>query len=646
MSRFPWRTIISAIVGIGLIGVMVFTYLVITTPIPAPSDISRANSTIVYYSDGKTELGRIGEYNRTEVQLGKIPLSLQRAVLAAEDRDFYKHGGFSITGIARAVIGNLTSGFNAGGGSTITQQYAKNAYLTQERSMKRKLKELVLAVKLESSSSKDMILQNYLNVSYMGRGAYGMQTAARVYFAKDVSQLTISESAMLASLLKSPEGFTPEKRLPRLKARWNYVLDQMVEAGWLTPSKRSEQKFPTVIERVNANTLSGPNGYALDMVRRELAAQGYDDATLGIAGMRVTSTFDARAQVAAVQAVAKEGPNSGTEGLRIGLAAIRPGTGEVVAVYGGPDFATQPLNNATQAIGQAGSTFKPFALAAATEAGIGLDATLPGKSGTVVAGYRVVNYSNENYGPISLLFATEHSVNSAYVTLTYDIGVDAVMEAASRAGIPDGTAGIERNLTFVLGTASPHVIDVADAYATFAARGVKALPFTIKEVRSANGGIIYQAPMKTETVFEQWVADTVNSALQQVVKNGTGFAAAKAGRPVAGKTGTTNDNMSAWFAGYSPDLAAAVMLVKEDAKGVPVSLRGTGGLSTVTGGSFPARIWTAFMKGALKKTPATDFVTPEIPLPTDAPTELPSGTPTVDPSASPSSGDAAQPINP
>ena len=152
--------------------------------------------------------------------------------------------------------------------------------------------------------------------------------------------------------------------------------------------------------------------------------------------------------------------------------------------------------------------------------------------------------------------------------------------------------------------------------------------------------------MKTETVFEQWVADTVNSGLQQVVKNGTGFAAAKAGRPVAGKTGTTNDNMSAWFAGYSPDLAAAVMLVKEDAKGVPVSLRGTGGLSTVTGGSFPARIWTAFMKGALKKTPATDFVTPEIPLPTDAPTELPSGTPTVDPSASPSSGDAAQPINP
>lgn len=643
MARLPWRSIITTVVGMGLVGVMVFTYYVITTPIPAPSEISRANSTIVYYSDGKTELGRIGEYNRTEVPLSKMPLSLQRAVLAAEDRDFYAHAGFSVTGIARAVIGNLLSGFNAGGGSTITQQYAKNAYLTQERSIKRKVKELVLAVKLENSSSKDMILQNYLNVSYLGRGAYGMQTAARLYFAKDVSQLSISESAMLAALLKSPEGFAPEKRLARLKERWNYVLDQMVEAGWLTPSKRSKQKFPVVIDRVNANTLSGPNGYALDMVRRELLAQGYDDATLGVSGMRVVSTFDAAAQVAAVQAVEKEGPVSGTDGLRIGLAAIRPGTGEVVAVYGGPDFASEPLNNATQAIGQAGSTFKPFALAAATEAGIGLDTKLPGRSGTVVAGYRVVNFGKESYGPISLLFATEHSVNSAYVSLTYNIGVDAVMDAAARAGIPADTAGIERNLTFVLGTASPHVIDVADAYATFAARGVKALPFTIKEVRSSNDGIIYQAPMKSETVFEQWVADTVNSALQRVVTNGTGFAAAKVGRPVAGKTGTTNDNLSAWFAGYSPDLAAAVMFVKQDANGAPVTLRGTGGLTTVTGGSFPARIWTAFMKAALKKTPVSDFVTPEAPLPTETATDLPTGEPTAEPS---SSGDAAQPINP
>ena len=638
MRRLPWRVIVTTIVGLGLLGVIVFTYLVISTPIPQPSEISRANSTIVYYSDGETELGRIGQYNRTEVPLSKIPLNLQRAVLAAEDREFYAHAGFSITGLTRAVWDNLTGGFSAGGGSTITQQYAKNAYLTQERSIKRKVKELILAVKLESSSGKDLILQNYLNMSYMGRGAYGMQTAARVYFAKDVSQLTVSESALLAALLKSPEGFAPEKRLERLKARWNYVLNQMVDAGWLEPAKRKEQKFPAILERVNANTLSGPNGYALDMVRRELQEQGYDDATLGVSGLRVLSTFDAAAQVAAVRAVEEEGPTSGTEGLRIGMAAIRPGTGEVVAVYGGPDFATEPLNNATQAIGQAGSTFKPFALAAAIEVGVTLDTVLPGKSGTVVAGYKVTNYGNNSYGPINLLTATENSVNSAYVKLTYDIGVDAVMDAASRAGIPDDAVGLDRNLTFVLGTASPHVIDVANAYATFAARGVKADPFTIKEVRSANGGILYQAPMRTETVFDDYVADTVNAALRSVVTNGTGFAANKVGRPVAGKTGTTNDNLSAWFAGYAPNLAAAIMFVKEDENGMPVTLRGTGGLSTVTGGSFPARIWTAFMRGALRDVPVQKFVLPKIVLPEP----LPADTSVVTPD--PTLGDEAIPL--
>lgn len=623
LRRISWRVVITAAVAVFLLGVMVFTYLVITTPIPKAADFTRAQTTIVYYADGKTELGRIGEYNRTEVPLSKIPLTLQRAVLAAEDKSFYSNSGFSVTGIARAFF---SSGFGGGGGSTITQQFVKNAYLSQERSLKRKLKELVLAVKLTNSSNKDAILADYLNSSYLGRGAYGVQAAARLYFAKDVSQLTVSESAVLASLLKSPEGFTPEKNLERLKIRWSWVLDQMVAQGWITESKRAEQSFPLIQPRVNANTLSGPNGYALDMVKRALKEQGYEEASLGVSGLRVVSTFDATAQVAAVKAVLKEGPKSGTDGLRIGMAAIRPGTGEVVAVYGGPDFATEPLNNATQAIAQAGSTFKPFALAAATEAGIGLGTMLPGKSGTVISGYKVNNYGGESFGKISLLFATEHSVNTAYVQLTSDIGVDAVMNAASRAGIPDDTPGIARNLTFVLGTASPHPIDVADAYATFAARGVHADPFVIKVIRGANGGILYQAAIHTDQAFDSLIADTVNLALKKVVTSGTGFEANKVGRPVAGKTGTTDSNMSAWFSGYAPNLAASVMFAKEDKNGKPISLRGTGGLSTVTGGSFPARIWTAFMKAALKDVPVEKFHFPSTPLPTDSPTPLPTDT--------------------
>lgn len=644
--RFPWRAIITSLVGIGLLGVVVFTYFVIVTPIPKAADFTRADTTIVYYSDGTTELGRIGSYNRTEVPLAKIPLSTQRAVLSAEDASFYSNNGFSIGGILRAIYDNLRSGFSGGGGSTITQQYVKNAYLSQERTLTRKVKELVLAVKLTSSSNKNEILADYLNSSYLGRGAYGVQAAARQYFAKDVSQLTVAESAMLASLLKSPEGFAPERNLPRLQARWNWVLDQMVKNGWLAASDRARQRFPLVVQRSNANTLSGPNGYALDMVKRALLAQGYNDASLGVSGLRVTSTFDAKAQVAAVQAVLKAGPKTGTKGLRIGLAAVRPGTGEVVAVYGGPDFATEPYNNATQASAQAGSTFKPFALAAATEAGVPLSTMLPGKNGTNVAGYVVHNYAGESFGPISLLFATENSVNSAYVTLTYQVGVDAVMNAASRAGIPDNTPGIQRNLTFVLGTASPHPLDVADAYATFAARGVHAAPYVIKEIRNSNGGVLYQATVHTDVAFDQNVADTVNAALQKVVTNGTGFAARDAGRPVAGKTGTTDSNLSAWFTGYTPDLAASVMFAKADAKGNPVTLRGTGGLTTVTGGSFPARIWTAFIKAALAGTPKTPFVAPQAIIPPDTSTAVATDTSTVSlsPSATATGNDGAVPV--
>lgn len=647
MTRtFVWRAVISGAVAVFLLAAMVFTYFVIVTPIPHAADFTRAETTIVYYADGTTELGRIGEYNRSEVPLAKIPLSLQRAVLAAEDASFYSNSGFSVTGIIRAVYDNLTSGFSAGGGSTITQQYVKNAYLSQERSIKRKVKELVLAVKLTSATNKDQILQDYLNSSYLGRGAYGVQAASRLYFAKDVSQLTVAEGAVLASLLKSPEGFTPEDRLPRLTARWNWVLDQMVANGWLTASKRAQQEFPLIQKRVNANTLSGPNGYALDMVRRALVDQGYDESSLGVSGLRVVSTFDAQAQVAAVKAVEQQGPTSNTAGLRIGLAAIRPGTGAVVAVYGGPDFATEPLNNATQAIAQAGSTFKPFALAAGIEAGLGLDSVWPGKNGTVVSGYKVNNYGRKSYGPITLLTATENSVNTAFVQLTSDVGVDAVMDAASRAGIPADTPGLDRNLTFVLGTASPHPIDVANAYATFAARGLRADPYVIEEIRGANGGILYQANVRTSQVFDQSVADTVNAALKRVVTHGTGFEANKVGRPVAGKTGTTDSNMSAWFAGYAPNLAATVMFAKEDEQGKPISLAGTGGLSTVTGGSFPARIWTAFMKAALQDVPVEKFKLPKLPTatPTAVPTPEPTPTDTSVPGETVTAGDAAAPV--
>jgi len=446
---------------------------------------------------------------------------------------------------------------------------------------------------------------------------------------------------MLAALLKSPEGFAPEKDLPRLTERWNYVIDQMNRDGWLSDADMANTHFPHYLVRRNGNRLAGPQGYILQAVSKALATLGYDEASLGVSGLTVITTLDRQAQDSAVAAVESQGPKTGTDGLRIGLAAVRPGTGEIVAMYGGADYVTQPLNNATQAIGQAGSTFKPFALMAAVEQGINLDTMLPGKNGTVVNGYKVHNYSKESFGPISLLQATEFSVNSAYVQLTADIGVDSVMSVAERAGIPSDTPGIQRNLTFVLGTASPHVLDVAGAYATFAAEGVQAKPYLIKSVTTPNGGLIYQGQPSTNTVFSPENTRMVTYALRKVVTVGTGYAANSAGRPIAGKTGTTDENKSAWFAGYSPELAAAVMLVKDDANGNPMTLSGTGGMRSVFGGSFPARIFTAFIKGALKDVPVTKFKQPSV-VPTISQSPE-SGSPTTSATATPT--DTASPTD-
>ena len=247
------------------------------------------------------------------------------ATVDVEDRRFYEHGGIDWEGVVRAAVENVKSGHIVQGGSTITQQYTKNAYLTSERSWKRKLKELVLSIKLETSSSKDEILENYLNTVYFGRGAYGVQAGARAYFGKDIALLNTKEAAFLAALLKSPEGFAPEVNLERLQDRWKYVIGQMREAGWMSADAYDKAEFPSFKPRRSGNRLSGPPGYILAEVKKFLNTLGYDDASLGVAGLTIYTTIDKDAQDAAVGAVKSEGPKSNTEGLRIGLAAVRPG---------------------------------------------------------------------------------------------------------------------------------------------------------------------------------------------------------------------------------------------------------------------------------------------------------------------------------
>ena len=612
-KRPHWlRRILIAGIGLFVLAVAGFAIAIAMTTIPTPNELATSQATVVYYADGKNEVGRLGDSSRRSVPLAEVPELVQKAILAAEDRDFYDHGGISPIGFARAVINNLTGG-STQGGSTITQQYAKNAFLTQERSWNRKIREALLAFKLETVTSKDQILEDYLNTIYFGRHANGIDAAARAYFGKSVTDPTLSEGAVLAAVIKSPSGLAPESNKGGLRARWSYVLDGMQSQGWITADQRAGVRFPEILQAKNANRLGGQTGYLLQGIKDQLVSLGFDETEIESGGLQIVSTLDKRAEDAAVKAVEAAGPSSNTEGLRIGLASVRPNTGEIVALYGGKDFIADQINNATRPFAQAGSTFKPFALAAATEKSMPLTSVWNGDSPTTVNGYTLTNYGDRSFGEISLLKATLRSVNSAYVQMESAIGVDAVSNAAVRAGIPESTPGLnldKLDLTFVLGTASPSGLSMANAYATFAAQGVRSTTSIVDKVIGPNGGLLYDYEPTLTTEFDSRVADTVTYALNENVLRGTAFAAQALNRPASAKTGTTDGNKSAWFVGYTPQLSTAVLMAKENASGLPVSLSGTGGLRTVTGGSFPAAIWTKYMKAALKGQPVVPLPEP------------------------------------
>lgn len=637
-----WRFVLYSILLGGLALVLAFFAALLFVPVPTPNDIARAQVTTFYWDDGTTVLGRMGEANRTVVPLNQVSQAAQYAVLSAEDRTFYDHQGFSPTGFGRAVWNNIRGG-NTQGGSTITQQYAKNAYLSQERSIARKAEELLLSIKLETSSSKDEILADYLNTVYYGRGAYGIEEASWAYFQVPARDLTAAQGAYLAALLQAPSSLSDPANSAALERRWKYVVDGMVTEGWLTQAERNSLTFPTPVAYVPpTNYYEGTNGYLFTAAQQQMYALGYTEDDLRIEGMSIITTFNQAAQEAALESVDAYEPNRNTEGLRIGLASITPATGAVVAMYAGADYAESQYNNATQARGQAGSTFKPFGLAAGLANDITLQTRYSGASPMTIQGYKIQNYGNASYGNVDMLYATEQSINTPYVQMNAKIGGEKTKAALIAAGIPADTPGLNDEITNVLGAASATPLEVATAYATLANRGQYVPPTMIKQVTSSTGAVLYLSSPRPIQAFSQADADRVTYALRRVVTNGTGTTAQGVGQPVAGKTGTSDDNMSAWFAGYSPQLATAVMMVKNDANGNNVTLSGTGGMSSVTGGSFPARIWTAYMRQTLSELPPKPFVEPsELRIPSELPSRTRSTSPS--PSASPSASDSAVP---
>jgi membrane peptidoglycan carboxypeptidase len=641
LRRLLWTALAVGVLGLAVVGI---SYAVIQPP--KPNDIATAQASVIYYADGQTELQRISEINRESVNIGDLPAHVGQTMLAAEDREFYTQNGVSPKGMARAVWVAIKGGAATQGGSTITQQYVKNYFLTSDRTLTRKYKEILLSIKIDQQQSKQQILENYLNTIYYGRGAYGIETAAQAYYGKAAKDLTVEEAAVLASVIRGPSLYDPQlgpEQLKNLQTRWAYVLDGMVSQGWLDQGTRAAMQFPMPVEW-KPRSASGTNGYLVQLIKAELRSKlQLTDADIDRGGLQIVSTIDKARQDAAVAAVNDVMPADAPD-LKVGLASVVPGDGAVTALYGGADYATVQFNSATDAKMQAGSTFKPFTLIAALKSGkTNLRNTYSGASPQYFDEFKdpasdkafnqqggVRNFGNTGFGMLDLASATANSVNTVYAQLNILATPKATSEVAKAAGVQ---SEVPANYGNVFGTASVHVLEMANAYATIAAQGKAATPYFVKAAKSPDGAFDYTAKPEVTTAFDADLMADTTFAMQAVVQRGSGKTASSIGRPLAGKTGTTSDNKAAWFNGFAPQLATAVGIYRPGPNGEELEMKNVAGLREVTGATLPVSIWTAYMKVALQGLDVVQFPKPAYVNKNAAPTRAPTPAPSVQPSS-------------
>ena len=635
-KRTGWRRIIPTwrmtlggfvIVVLLLVGGFFLGYSLVQ--IPPANALATKQANVYLYADGSV-IARDGEVNRENVTLPQISKDAQHAILAAEDRDFYTESAIDPKAMVRAAW-NTALGKGKQSGSTITQQYVKNYYLRQEQTVTRKAKEFFISIKLDREVSKDHILEGYLNTSYFGRNAYGIQAAAQAYYGKDAKDLDPARAAYLAALVNAPSQYDvvahPENR-KAAESRWNYVLDGMVTKGWLDESKRAGMKFPVPKESTLSTGMSGQRGYIVRIVKDYLVQNKIvDERQLDAGGYRITTTLQKGRQDAFVKAVddklmskLDKKNNKVDTYVRAGGASVDPKTGKVVAMYNGVDYVKQYTPNATRRDFQVGSTFKPFVFTSAVENHsetqdgrvITPNTIYDGTNKRPVQGWTGDPYAPENedqhsYGDITVTKATDSSVNSVYAQMAADVGPAKVKQTAIDLGVPETTPDLADGPAIALGTATASVLDMAEAYATLANHGRHGT-YTMVEKVTKEGTPIDLPERRTGQAVSREAADTTTSMLQSVVQNGTASAAQAAGRPVAGKTGTAEEDTAAWFAGYTPDLATVVSVMGQDpVTAAHKSLYGAMGLDRVNGGGAPAEIWTQFTEDALEGKPAKEF---------------------------------------
>lgn len=593
------------------------------------------------YAEGGELIAEFGAEARTPVSVSDLPEHVAQAFVAIEDKRFYRHRGVDPIAVTRAVVGVLTGqSRRSGGGSTITQQLARNMFprrIGTERRATRKLKEMKVALEMERLYTKDQILEAYINQVNYGQGWYGIQTASRNYFGKSASELTIPEAAMLAAIPNLPSVYTPLEHPENAIRRRNLVLDRMLDQGYITPAQATEFKgLPVPTER--AVLTKGVAPYFVEHVRREL-----DDrfgSQLYTAGLRIYTTLNVGMQQSANRAMeagwarieARPGfshpPYSDyADSTSLGLAespyvqgafiAIDPVTGAVRSLIGGRDFRHSKFNRATQALRQAGSSFKPFVYTAAIASGIPasqvyLDnaVVLPQPDGTE---WRPKNFTADFQGPITMREGLRRSINMIAIKVGIEVGLETVAQTARRMGI---ATEIERFESTAIGAAEVIPFEMAEAYGTFATLGTKARPYSVARVESSDGEVLWEAVPETQRVIDESVARIMVSMMQDVVSAGTGTtvrASLPYEVPAAGKTGTTNESSNVWFGGFTPNLVALVWFGMDR----PIQIR-----PNATGGGDAAPVWGEFMRDVYLGTTEEDSdesFEPMLPIPEDWP---------------------------
>jgi penicillin-binding protein 1A len=623
IGRTVWIVVLCAlIVPPATAGVAMATYLFMDSlPSTLPEEqVEQADARVstVYAADGSV----IGEFRQSEsrsvIPAEEIPQVMKDVVIAAEDKDFYRHKGVDLRSIGRALMADFRNRQIKQGGSTITQQMVKNLYTGNDKSVARKVKEALIAAQVERVLDKEEIIAKYLNTVYMGDSVFGVEAAAQSYFKKPAKELTLAEAALLAGVLPAPSLYSPRnnnrlatpfvlppgpaesKRQIVLEAldRTNpkYSDEQIAEAKaaklTIHPPPRIVGKFPYFLDYVRTYLLNVKN-YPADMIYR--------------GGLKIETTLDPALEAHASKVINQSLPRP--KDPESSLVSIEPQTGFVRALVGGRNWEESKVNLALGKLGggsgrQAGSAFKPFVLARALDAGVSPSKVYSAPSCVQPKGFtkRVCNYGGGGYGSATLTRAMANSINTVFVQLIVDVGIKQTAEMAKRLGITSIDLNKPVYGGIAIGTQEVSPLDMASAYSVFAARGVRAEPTPILKITRRDGSVVEDNTLteRGERVLEEPVADNMNQILRGVVEGGTGTAA-KLGRPVAGKTGTSQNYENAWFVGYTPTLATAVWM------GHP---RGNISMGRVTGGSVPARIWKAFMTRAVKDVEVTDFTEP------------------------------------